>query len=146
MPYLSFKSQTGQNVELGGNKLEDFKQAIEKHGKIVAVDQALAWVTAFFDRRNSQVAKQKALQVNDAAKAEEASAHAKVSEAAENAAKSAYIQAAALALAGASGGSTAATVEKPQVSSSPYHTTAAATNGGSTQENKMVDNPEEDFL
>jgi hypothetical protein len=71
MPYLSFRTSKNSPVELAGNKEEEFKEKILKHGDIAQPELALQWVRAFFLRRSHAIQKQKALQVGDEDTADE---------------------------------------------------------------------------
>ena len=59
MPYLRFNTTDKQSVQLSGNNAEDFVKAFEKHGKIAHKDYAMAWVRAYFERRDLEVTLQK---------------------------------------------------------------------------------------
>jgi len=59
MPYLRFNTTDKQSVQLSGNNADDFVKAFEKHGKIAHKDYAMAWVRAYFERRDLEVTLQK---------------------------------------------------------------------------------------
>ncbi len=65
MPYLAFQNAKGEKVELSGNNLAQFQAAIEKNGTVAHPELALAFVKAFFIRRDAHVKKQKAVLAED---------------------------------------------------------------------------------
>ena len=116
MPYLPFQTTAGAKVELSGNNLEQFQKAIEKNGTVAHPDLALAFVKAFFHRRDIQVKKQKAILAEDEDAEDEADAELGPAEAEESRAKDAYTKACASGAASSSSSSSAA----PVATEDPY--------------------------
>jgi len=55
MPYLAFQNAKGEKVELSGNTLAQFEAAVAKNGTVAHPDLALAFVKAYFHRRDIHV-------------------------------------------------------------------------------------------
>jgi hypothetical protein len=90
MPYLAFQNAKGAKVELGGNSLAQMQSSLEKNGTVAHPELALAFIRAFFARRDLQVKKQKCLQVGDEAGAEEVDDELDTAEEEEEKTKEAY--------------------------------------------------------
>eukprot|EP00039_Didymoeca_costata_P019451 m.337592 g.337592 ORF g.337592 m.337592 type:complete len:170 (-) comp18168_c0_seq1:179-688(-) len=90
MPYLKFKTTGGEEVEVGGNKLEQFATAFEKAGNIMVPNYALAYVKSFFERRDAHIKMQKAKQLGDESGAQAAAKILDAADEKEEDAKEAY--------------------------------------------------------
>lgn len=100
MPYLKFTSTDNKQIEIGGNKYDDFKTKLDNTANLAAVSQAIAYVKAFFDRRTLQVQRQKAVVAGDEREAERIDDLLDDAEETEDNAKEAYEQAVKSELSG----------------------------------------------
>lgn len=140
MPYLKFTTTDNKQVEIGGNKFDEFNTKISANASLAAKPQAIEYVKKFFERRTLQVQRQKALLINDTADAERIDNLLDDAEDSEDAAKQQYDSAVKAELSGQVNNISldSATINGAS-SQTSTNSSAAATAGSSTASNAYGD-------